>query len=506
MPRPLSRLILIMALALVALLGLLSSRASGAPLHTGFLEEQHELDGPHTGTNMNHAKSAGATTVRYLVYWNQIATAQPSNARNPDDPAYDWTDVDNMVISAHARGLQPILDLVLAPSWAERSISGASYTGTPRAGTKNPDPAKFGDFAFAAAKRYDGSPLPRVKYWQAWNETNYPYWLLPQYNTSRKMVSAGIYRNLVNRMAANVHAVHSTNFVIAGGTAPWGHKESPAPLKFARAVLCISQSKPYHSVCKKKIHFDAWSTHPYTKGGPTHKARNAGDVEIGNLPNLRKVLNAATRLHKVLNAKNVAKKRVDLWVTEFSWDSKAPDPKAVPSKLHQRWTSESLYRMWKAGVRMVVWFTIRDRPLPQSFWQSGFWYCGHATPADDPNTPLCGLDPANDVRKPSFRAFRFPFVAFAKNGKVSVWGMVPRGAPHKVAIQRSKKRGGGYKTVKSFKAGSDGIFKWRQSTSWTAGFYRAKISGEASVPFSLRRPKAYALKQPFGCGGGVSCN
>ena len=189
-----------------------------------------------------------------------------------------------------------------------------------------------------------------------------------------------------------------------------------------------------------------------------HKARNAGDVEIGNLPNLRKVLNAATRLHKVLNAKNVAKKRVDLWVTEFSWDSKAPDPKAVPSKLHQRWTSESLYRMWKAGVRMVVWFTIRDRPLPQSFWQSGFWYCGHATPADDPNTPLCGLDPANDVRKPSFRAFRFPFVAFAKNGKVSVWGMVPRGAPHKVAIQRSKKRGGGYKTVKSFKAGSDGIF------------------------------------------------
>ena len=164
MPRPLSRLILIMALALVALLGLLSSRASGAPLHTGFLEEQHELDGPHTGTNMNHAKSAGATTVRYLVYWNQIATAQPSNARNPDDPAYDWTDVDNMVISAHARGLQPILDLVLAPSWAERSISGASYTGTPRAGTNNPDPAKFGDFAFAAAKRYDGSPLPRVKY------------------------------------------------------------------------------------------------------------------------------------------------------------------------------------------------------------------------------------------------------------------------------------------------------------------------------------------------------
>ena len=105
-----------------------------------------------------------------------------------------------MVISAHARGLQPILDLVLAPSWAERSISGASYTGTPRACTKNPDPAKFGQFAFAAAKRYDGSPIPRVRYWQAWNEPNYP-WFLPQYNTSGKTVGARIYRSLVNGFA-----------------------------------------------------------------------------------------------------------------------------------------------------------------------------------------------------------------------------------------------------------------------------------------------------------------
>jgi hypothetical protein len=254
------------------------------------------------------------------------------------------------------------------------------------------------------------------------------------------------------------------------------------------------------------VQFDAWSTHPYTWGGPTTKPKKSGWLYLSDLPWLRKLLNAATNLHRVVNASGHAKKRVDLWVTEFSWDSKAPDPKAVPSKLHQRWTSESLYRMWMAGVRMLTWFTIRDRPLPESFWQSGFWYCGHATTADDPNSPLCGLDPANDVRKPSFRAFRFPFVAFAKNGKVSVWGMVPRGAPRKVAIQRSKKRGGGYRTVKSFKVGSGGIFKWRQSTSWTAGFYRAKISGEASVPFSLRRPKAYALKQPFGCGGGVSCN
>jgi hypothetical protein len=513
MPRTTSRLALILASALVAVLGPLSSRASAAPLLTGFLDEKDVYLGPNGGQVMRNAKAAGASTIRILVYWKNVAPTSPDGSfvsTDPGDPQYDWTEVDEQVRLVKSHGLQPILDFALAPAWASGSHSGI------RAGAYQPDPAKFGQFARAAAKRYDGSfPIPggalRVKYWQAWNEPNYPWFLAPQYDSSGKPVGAQLYRRLVNAFAASVHAVHSDNSVTAGGTAPrggknWSPPHSP-PKAFVRNVLCLSSTKPYKAKCTgKKVQFDAWSTHPYTWGGPTTKAKKSDWLYLSDLPWLRKLLNAATNLHRVVNASGHAKKRVDLWVTEFSWDSKAPDPKAVPSKLHQRWTSESLYRMWMAGVRMLTWFTIRDRPLPESFWQSGFWYCGHATTADDPNSPLCGLDPANDVRKPSFRAFRFPFVAFAKNGKVSVWGMVPRGAPRKVAIQRSKKRGGGYRTVKSFKVGSGGIFKWRQSTSWTAGFYRAKISGEASVPFSLRRPKAYALKQPFGCGGGVSCN
>jgi hypothetical protein len=508
MPRPVSRLTFILALALVALLGLLSSRASGASLQTGFLEEQHELDGPRAATNMNHIKSAGATTVRYLVYWNMIAPTEPTNARDPEDPEYDWSGVDTMVRTAQSKGLQPILDLVRAPTWAEGDISNARYSGPISPGVKNPDPVAFGDFAFAAATRYSGTydptgpadVLPRVKYWQAWNETNYPYFLLPQYDKSGNMASATIYRNLVNKMADAVRSVTlpvaaPRNFVIAGGTAPWGHPESPSPLAFARAVLCIQPA------CSTKTKFDAWATHPYTKGGPTHKADKAGDVELGDLPTLRKLLNTAQSKGKIVNANNASK--ANLWVTEFSWDTNAPDPKAVPQKLHRRWTAEALYRMWKSGVRMLTWFTVRDRPLPVSFWQSGFWYCGSASTADDPNNTLCTLDPVNDVRKPSFEAFRFPFVAFAKNGKVSVWGRVPPGASKSVAIQRRKS--GSFKTVKSLKAAADGTFKWTQSTSWTTGFYRAKISGETSIGFSLKRPKAFALKQPFGCGAQISC-
>jgi hypothetical protein len=512
MPRTSTRLAPILALALLALLSLLSSRASAAPLLTGFLDEQSEIDGAHRDTNMDNMKLAGATGVRYFIYWSQLASTKPAQPTDPQ--SYDWTKIDRMVISAHDRGLEPILDIARAPHWAEQPLSEPVAGQGP--GSANPKPNEFHDFALAAATRYSGAYaadggsctpnvdcLPRVRYWQAWNEPNYPWFLVPQYNSSGAMVSPGIYRNLVNAFADAVRSVTlpsaaPRNFVIAGGTGPWGHPKSPSPLAFARAVLCIQPS------CNTKTKFDAWSTHPYTKGGPTHKAKNAGDVEIGDLPALRKVLNAAQSKGKIVNVNNASK--ADLWVTEFSWDSNAPDPKAVPMKLHQRWTSEALYRMWQSQVRMLVWFTVRDRPLPESFWQSGFWYCGQPTTADDlvfnPGN-LCAIDPANDVRKPSFEAFRFPFIAFAKNGKVSVWGRVPPGASKFVAIQR--KKSGSFKKVKSLKADSAGIFRWTQSTSWTTGFYRAKISGETSLAFALKRPKAYALKQPFGCGAQVPC-
>ena len=511
MPR-LNRPVLVMALALVALLGLLSSRASGASLQTGFLEEQTEVDGAHRNTNMDNMKLAGARGVRYFLYWSQLAPTQPAQPTDPQ--SYDWTKVDRMVISAHDRGLEPILDIARAPNWAEQPLSEPVAGEGP--GSANPNPGDLHDFAVAAATRYSGTYaadggsctpnvdcLPRVRYWQAWNEPNYPWFLVPQYNSSGVMVSAAIYRDLVNAVANAVRSVAlpplaPRNFVIAGGTAPWGHAKSPSPLAFARAVLCI---KP---TCSTKTKFDAWATHPYTKGGPTHKADKAGDVEIGDLPALRKLLNTAQSKNRIANVNNGSK--ADLWVTEFSWDSKAPDPKAVPQKLHQRWTAEALYRMWKSGVRMLVWFTVRDRPLPQSFWQSGFWFCGQPSSGDDtvanPGN-LCGLDPANDVPKPSFEAFRFPFVAFDKNGKVSVWGRVPPGAPKAVTIQR--KKSGSFKTVKKLKAASDGTFKWTQTTSWTRGFYRAKITGDTSIAFSLSSPKPYTRNLPFGCGGAVAC-
>ena len=79
-----------------------------------------------------------------------------------------------------------LLNITGAPAWAEGP--GAPPGAQP--GTWRPDPAQFASFATAAALRYDGrfpdplhpgAFLPRVRYWQPWNEPNLAYYLSPQW-------------------------------------------------------------------------------------------------------------------------------------------------------------------------------------------------------------------------------------------------------------------------------------------------------------------------------------
>jgi hypothetical protein len=467
---------------LAAVLVIFSAPAvASTPLETGII-----AGGPFYGRDANLAfertRGTGSTAVRLDVSWREVAPVAPPgfDATNPADPAYNWFDLDRLVQLAALHGLTPIVTISGAPDWAERTSGG-------RRGTNSPDPVELGRFARAAALRYSGTfgGLPRVPDWEVWNEANASFFLSPQ-NVNNPAASADLYRRMVNEFAAGVHSVHADNVVVAGGLFPFvlGRQNAQAigPMPFMRELLCMNtDSRPRHN-CGPPVHFDAWSHHPYTSGGPTHKAGNADSVSIGDLPRMRRLLSAAVRAGRVVHNGPVR-----FWVTEFSWDSSPPDPNGVPNRLLGRWVAEALYRMWRSGVSLVTWFQLRDDlsngAADNQVFQSGLYF-------------RCSAGLACDSPKPAFTAFRFPFVAFRSGKRVQLWGRIPAGRAGKVTIQqRSTSRK--WRRVAKLRSNGNGIFSRRLKTRRRGAFRAVLPGGEKSLSFSLRRPPDRSVN-PFG--------
>lgn len=438
------------------------------------------FSGSNAPLALSRVRVAGAGVARLLLYWRQVApTTKPASFEpaNPADPSYDWSALDRFVKLARRNGLEPLVDVLGAPQWAQKS------TVEQGNGDNDPSPAALAQFARAAATRYDGSfeGLPRVRYWQVWNEPNLDLYLKPQVSNGQ-VVSVDWYRSMVNAFAGAIHSVHRDNLVVAGGLSPFGRQDAPqaiAPMVFMRDLLCMSGGADPHPTCGTKIAFDVWAHHPYTAGGPTHRAVNPDNISLGDLPKMKRLLDAAAASGHILSTQ-----RPRFWVTEFSWDTDPPDPQAVPIAIHARWTAEALYVMWRNGVSLVTWFLIRDDPTPNSYFQSGLYTAGATMQADRP--------------KLSLTAFRFPFVAYSRSRGVFYWGRTPTSAPGSVAIeQKARARWNRLAVVRSNRFG---IFTGIAQPAGS-GLVRARMLGKggASVPFSLDAPPDHVYSpNPFG--------
>jgi hypothetical protein len=84
----------------------------------GLLDDQTFRWAPDRAHAWNEAKSAHASVVRTVVRWDQIAPARPAHRLNPFDPAYNFKDLDDFVISAQQRGIEVLLTLWGTPAWA----------------------------------------------------------------------------------------------------------------------------------------------------------------------------------------------------------------------------------------------------------------------------------------------------------------------------------------------------------------------------------------------------
>jgi hypothetical protein len=450
-------------------------RIATGPLETAFVD-------PATFTSetatlaLTRARAAGATRILLLLYWNEVAPAQRRirfNGADPAEPSYKWKGFDAQVQRVVAAGLDPVVIIYGAPLWAQRAGAG-------RATTVRPDPAELAKFATAAATRYGGAfqSLPRIHAWQIWNEPNLSHFLSPQYESGNS-VAPDWYRDMVNAAADAIHAVHADDIVIAGGTFPFGGGGTDHyPLDFMRRMLCMSADAQPRPTCASSARFDAWSHHPYSQFGPNGHAVNADSVSIADLPKMRRLLEAALSSGHIQTTQPLR-----FWASEFSWESKPPDPDGVPAALEARWVAEGLYRMWQSGISLVTWFLVRDEQLGKSPFQSGLYYYD-------------GTAPTFNRPKPALGAYRFPFVAFPSGKRVFVWGRTPSGKPARVIVEQTVK--GPWKAVRTLTANRAGIFSARLNAK-PVGRMRARISGVApAVPFALKKPPDLKLKSVFG--------
>jgi hypothetical protein len=179
---------------------------------------------------------------------------------------------------------------------------------------------------------------------------------------------------------------------------------------------------------------------------------------------------------------------IPFWVTEFSWDSKPPDPNGVPLNIQARWTSEALYRAWKAGVSAFFWLTLLDYPTNgqsyQATVQAGLWFSDDGVHFGRP--------------KPARESFRFPVVAFPRRHGLFAWGRTPYGRRGQVILQLWK--GHRWRRFARLRTDRFGIFRHTEQTRYGRnhrGLVRARFRGESSNGFPLTPTPDFYVR-PFG--------
>jgi hypothetical protein len=406
-------------LLLVSMLGLAHGAHAYGGLTTGFSSDV-KLTGGTPGAQsewIGRAVVEGAGLVRVNVPWLLVAPVKRPARFNPSKPGsagYQWASIDTTVRDLSARGLTVLLTLYGAPTWAE----GPGRPSTAGAGTWRPNATQFGAFARAAARRYSGhypDPtdlrrfLPRVRYWQAWNEPNLDFYLAPQWQrigAGYVAVSPVVYRSLLNAFYAAVKQVARSNFVVMGGTAPYGQPPGGVqmrPLAFYRAVFCLAPA------CHGVARLDAVDNHPYeVVAPPTHHALWSDDVAVPDVWKISRTVDAAVRQGRV-----VPRGHKQTWVTEITWDSSPPDPGGFPIATQARYVELAMYLLWQQGVHTILWLQIGDA---------------------SPGSGLAGLFESGGMfywsgrPKPAATALRFPLVAHRlRSDRVQVWGRAPAG-------------------------------------------------------------------------------
>ncbi|HEY8866665.1 MAG TPA: hypothetical protein VIM22_07005, partial [Solirubrobacteraceae bacterium] len=284
--------------------------------------------------------------------------------------------------------------------------------------------------------------LPRVNYWSIWNEPNQPVFLAPQWLGGVE-TAPRIYRALLDSAFSALRATgHGSDTILYGDTAPKGGVTplvdgTMRPLTFLRALYCVNRAyaplrgaKARRYGCPTRgpnakfaaqhpalFNATGFAHHPYSILTPPFvRSRFPDSIGLADLRLLERTLDRLYRRYG-------SGRRVPVYITEFGYQTRPPDPFGYPERLAAEYINESEFILYSdPRIRATHQFLLVDAdPLTQFPKNSSSYWSTF-------QTGLIGLD---GKRKLLFGAYRFPVYVVGSQrrapGSFRVWGDVRAG-------------------------------------------------------------------------------
>ena len=419
------KLVLVVAGVAAVVLSSVTPAHASPSIQYGVQDDAWLLHGPGAlDSRIAELERLGVDIVRYTLRWDQIAESRPSNTRDHTDPAYEWRNVDVVLRGLRQHRIAAVVTLVGTPGWAN---GGRSLNWAPV------DARSFGNFAYAAAKRYSW-----ITAWTIWNEPNHPRWLRP--------ASAATYvTRLLNPAYAQIRAVIPGAQVAGGMTASRSTSGGVSPVAWIRELG------------RQSARLDAYAHHPYPSQ-PQQESPWTG--ACGRCSTI-----TMAELERLLREVRRSFGPVRVWLTEYGYQTNPPDRLLGVSPATQaRHVASAARRVYLAPyVDMLIYYLVYDDAAPEG-WQSGFFT-------------------ESGTVKPSYTAFRLPLVQAARTGdRVALWGQIrPRSGtqPFRLGLYR------------------EGRWKWLGGMRWTdaRGFFTATARATRGSLLTVYSPRdrAYSL-------------
>lgn len=484
---------------------------SPASANTGqiamFQDDSRLLAAP--GPTLAQLRALGVGVIRVSLHWDSVAPIQrPAGFAAADPAAYPgWGLYDEIVQDARQDGI--VIDFSLggpAPQWA----TGAGLPSSGGfGGVWKPSPAIFKQFVQAAATRYSGNydpalgmsvpgdpnDLPRVSFWEIWNEPNFGGDLAPQaIKGSSVPTAATMYRSLLDAGWSALQSTgHGRDTIVIGNLDARGQSGRPAPgapqglpgnfgatkpMQFVRSLYCVDSnykqlrgraaaavgcptnaagSRRFRAAHPGLFRASGFATHPYPVNRPPTEA-NSGDPDYTEFSNLPHFAAALDRIQRIYGSGT----HFRIYNNEYGYITNPPNHSLTPLNPHGQFVSPSTAAFYMNWAEYLSWRNPRIASTMQYLL-----YDPNPRQAPEFGGFASGLIFYGGIRKPAYDAYRLPLflpttTARSSRQGLEVWGCLrpahyarlDTGRPQQVQIQ--------------YQRGSHGAFTTRRTVTITS--------------------------------------